>query len=142
MKINRKYRVDRKVKQEIFHRLNNKYEDDLNDKDIELNADIVENAVKYFTTTELGWVYPAKSYVVGICYAKWISELYSENFYEILNDEDLLYGNDPYFIPYNQNKKDYDAIIKIVGLNFDENIGIIPDIKEYFIKEFNYDYQI
>jgi hypothetical protein len=133
---------DWKVKQEIFHRLNNKYEDDLNDKDIELNTDIVENAVKYFTTTELGWVYPAKSYVVGICYAKWISELYSENFYEILNDEDLLYGNDPYFIPYNQNKKDYDAIIKIVGLNFDENIGIIPDIKEYFIKEFNYDYQI
>jgi hypothetical protein len=133
---------DWKVKQEIFHRLNNKYEDDLNDKDIELNTDIVENAVKYFTTTELGWVYPAKSYVVGICYAKWISELYSENFYELLNDEDLLYGNDPYFIPYNQNKKDYDAIIKIVGLNFDENIGIIPDIKEYFIKEFNYDYQI
>ena len=133
---------DWKVKQEIFHRLNNKYEDDLNDKDIELNADIVENAVKYFTTTELGWVYPAKSYVVGICYAKWISELYSENFYELLNDEDLLYGNDPYFIPYNQNKKDYDTIIKIVGLNFDENIGIIPDIKEYFIKEFNYDYQI
>ena len=133
---------DWKVKQEIFHRLNNKYEDDLNDKYIELNTDIVENAVKYFTTTELGWVYPAKSYVVGICYAKWISELYSENFYEILNDEDLLYGNDPYFIPYNQNKKDYDAIIKIVGLNFDENIGIIPDIKEYFIKEFNYDYQI
>jgi hypothetical protein len=133
---------DWKVKQEIFHRLNNKYEDDLNDKDIELNADIVENAVKYFTTTELGWVYPAKSYVVGICYAKWISELYSENFYELLNDENLLYGNDPYFIPYNQNKKDYDAIIKIVGLNFDENIGIIPDIKEYFIKEFNYDYQI
>jgi hypothetical protein len=133
---------DWKVKQEIFHRLNNKYEDDLNDKDIELNADIVENAVKYFTTTELGWVYPAKSYVVGICYAKWISELYSENFYEILNDEDLLYRNDPYFIPYNQNKKDYDTIIKIVGLNFDENIGIIPDIKEYFIKEFNYDYQI
>jgi hypothetical protein len=133
---------DWKVKQEIFHRLNNKYEDDLNDKDIELNTDIVENAVKYFTTTELGWVYPAKSYVVGICYAKWISELYSENFYELLNDEDLLYGNDPYFIPYNQNKKDYDTIIKIVGLNFDENTGIIPDIKEYFIKEFNYDYQI
>ena len=133
---------DWKIKQEIFHRLNNKYEDDLNDKYIELNTDIVENAVKYFTTTELGWVYPAKSYVVGICYAKWISELYSENFYELLNDEDLLYGNDPYFIPYNQNKKDYDAIIKIVGLNFDENIGIIPDIKEYFIKEFNYDYQI
>jgi hypothetical protein len=133
---------DWKVKQEIFHRLNNKYEDDLNDKDIELNTDIVGNAVKYFTTTELGWVYPAKSYVVGICYAKWISELYSENFYEILNDEDLLYRNDPYFIPYNQNKKDYDTIIKIVGLNFDENIGIIPDIKEYFIKEFNYDYQI
>jgi len=133
---------DWKVKQEIFHRLNNKYEDDLNDKDIELNTDIVGNAVKYFTTTELGWVYPAKSYVVGICYAKWISEIYSENFYELLNDEDLLYGNDPYFIPYNQNKKDYDTIIKIVGLNFDENIGIIPDIKEYFIKEFNYDYQI
>jgi hypothetical protein len=130
---------DWKVKQEIFHRLNSKYEDDLNDKYIELNTDIVGNAVKYFTTTELGWIYPAKSYVVGICYAKWISEIYSENFYELLNDEDLLYRNDPYFITYNQNKKDYDAIIKIVGLNFDESAGIIPDIKEYFIKEFNYE---
>ena len=131
---------DWKIKQEIFHRLNRKHEDDLNDKNIEFNEDIVGNAVKYFTTIELGWVYPAKSYVVGICYAKWISEIYFENFYELLNDENLLYRNDPYFVPYNQNKKDYDRIIDIIGLNFDENVGIIPDIKEYFIKEFSYDY--
>ena len=133
---------DWKIKQEIFHRFNHTHEDDLNDKNIKLDVDIVGNAVKYFTTTELGWVYPAKSYVVGICYAKWISETYSENFYELLDDEDLLYQNDPYFVPYNQNKKDYDGIIDIIGLNFDENAGIIPDIREYFIKEFNYDHSI
>jgi hypothetical protein len=127
-----------KLKQEIYHRLNKFHDDDLKHHNICLENDIVKWAVKYFETDEIGWVYPAKSYVVGICYAKWISEDFYEDFYDILNDQDLLHGNDPYFVRYLDDKKTYDEIIKIVGLNFDCSRGVIPDIKEYYKEEINY----
>ena len=125
-----------KVRQEIFHKLNTDHDDDLSLHDVELNEDIVGNAVKYFTTTELGWVYPAKSYVVAICYARWLNEYFGEDFYDALNDEMLLYGNDPYFVPYEKDKTTYNKIMDIVTFGFDEQAGIIPDVKEYFIEEF------
>ena len=126
---------DWKIRQDIFHRLNENHDDDLKLHDIILDQNIIENAIKYFRTTELGWVYPAKSYVVGICYAKWINQYFSEDFYETLNDPSLLFNNDPYFLPYETDKYTYDSIIKEVGFDFDEKQGIIPDIKEYFLKE-------
>ena len=100
-----------------------------------------KNAILYFKTTELGWVYPAKSYVVGICYAKWLKQYFAENFYESLNDPDLLFGNDPYFVVYEKDKNTYDAILNNIGFDFDETMGIIPDIKKYFIEEFLIDYE-
>ena len=94
-----------KIKQEIFHRLHKKYDDDLKLFDIEVTDNVVEKAIEYFNNDKLGWVYPSKSYVVAICYAKWISQDFNENFYEILNDGNLLSGNDPYFLPYEKSKK-------------------------------------
>jgi hypothetical protein len=125
-----------KIRQEIFHRLNTNHDDDLKLHNIVIDDNIVESSIKYFTTTELGWVYPAKSYVVGICYARWISKYFGENFYEVLNDSSLLFNNDPYFVTYENDKDIYDGILKIIGLDFDETLGIVPDIKEYFMKEF------
>ncbi len=126
-----------KIRQEIYHRLNTDHSDDLSLYTVEINDDIVGNAVKYFTTTELGWVYPAKSYVVAICYARWLNEYFSEDFYDALNDPDLLYSNDPYFVPYEKDKDTYNKIMDIVKFDFDETAGIVPDIKEYFLKEFD-----
>jgi hypothetical protein len=126
-----------KIRQEIFHRLNTEHDDDLSLHNVEVRDEIVENAVKYFTTTELGWVYPAKSYVVAICYARWLNQHFSEDFYESLNDPELLHGNDPYYVPYEQDKDTYNKILNAVGFDFDEEIGIIPDVKMYFLKEFD-----
>jgi len=126
-----------KIRQEIFHRLNIDHDDDLSLHNVEVRDEIVENAIKYFTTTELGWVYPAKSYVVAICYARWLAQYFGEDFYESLNDLELLHGNDPYYVPYEQDKDTYNMILNAVGFNFNEDIGIIPDVKMYFLKEFD-----
>lgn len=133
--------MEHKIRQKIFYLLNSEFDDDLSNFQIEIVDDhqIIDSSVKYFKTSDLGWVYPSKSYVVAICYAKWISEIWGHDFYQILNDPDLLFNNDPYFVPYEKSKKIYDSILDQVGLDFDQNSGIIPDIKNYFLKEFMID---
>jgi len=130
--------MEHKIRQEIFYRLNSKFDDDLSNFEIKLveGDEIAEKAIEYFHNTATGWVYPSKSYVVGICYARWISDIWGHDFYELLNDPGLLYNNDPYFVTYSESKQIYDKIIAEVGKGFDENIGIIPDIKRYFLEEF------
>ena len=130
-----------KIRQKVYHKLNQYHDDDLSLYTVEITDNIIRDAIKYFTTTELGWVYPAKSYVVGICYAKWLNHYFAEDFYEALNDPNLLFDNDPYFVPYEKDKDTYDTILNIVGFDFDETLGIIPDIKKYFIEEFLIDYE-
>jgi len=124
-----------KINQEVYHRVNQDHKDSLYGYDILISDDIINDAVDYFKNEELGFIYPAKSYVVAICYAHWLSKDFKEDFYKLLNDEELLYNNDPYFKTYNQDKNTYDEIIKRV-LPFDEEKGIIPDIKNYYKSEF------
>lgn len=130
-----------KIKQEIFHRLNKEHTDDLNKVEITecTPAQTLDYAIEYFTNDQLGWVYPAKSYVVAICYSMWLTRYFGGNFWDYLNDPDLLYNNDPYYVPYNDDKETYDSIVNAVGLGFDPRLGVIPDIKEYFDKEFMID---
>jgi len=126
-----------KINQELYHRLHNEHSDSLDDKELLLvsrHEDVVDFAVQYFTQ-DPGWVYPSKSYVVAICYALWISKDFGEDFVELLDDPDLLYGNDPYFKPYNESKDVYNDIIDKVGLDFDETQGVIADIKQYYKDE-------
>lgn len=124
-----------KVNQEIYHRLNKEHSDSLYGFDILMSDDIVNDAVEYFNNPDMGFVYPAKSYVVAICYAHWLSKDFKEDFYELLDDKDLLYNNDPYFKRYSEDKDTYDKIIEKV-LPFDEEKGIIQDIKQYYKSEF------
>lgn len=124
------------IRQELYHRLNTEHSDDLSNFDVEVNGDIINNAIKYFKGTDIGWVYPAKSYMVGICYARWLSEEFGGEPLDYLNNEHLLYGNDPYFVTYDNDTATYDEILKnIGGWNF-ENIGIVPDVRGYFDEEF------
>jgi hypothetical protein len=127
---------DWKIKQELYHRLNQIHSDDLNDKDIVISDDIVNNAIRYFKETNVGWIYPAKSYMVGICYARWLSETYGGHPLDYLEDENLLYGNDPYFVQYSTDPASYHKILNnIGGWEFEEN-GMVPDVKEYYKAEF------
>lgn len=129
-----------KVRQEIYHRLHNEFDDDLNTKHIELSKDIVKDALRYFSETNIGWVYPSKSYMVAICYARWLSEEFGGNPIDYLNDIDLLFGNDPYFVTYDEDPVTYNQILGYIGgWQFDENVGYVADVKKYFVEEFMID---
>jgi hypothetical protein len=130
---------DWKIKQELYHRMNQIHSDDLNDKEIMLSNDIVDNAIRYFKETNIGWIYPAKSYMVGICYARWLSEEYGGHPLDYLEDAELLYGNDPYFVQYSTDPASYHKILNSIGgWEFDQ-IGMVPDVKEYYKAEFMID---
>ena len=129
-----------KIKQEVYHRLNTTHSDTLNDKEIYLmfeERDIIEWGIRHWKEQVDRFIYPAKSYCVAICYAKWIERDYGDDFYELLNDENLLFGNDPYFKVYDKAPHIYNKIISEYPK--DENSGMIPDIRGYYEKEIKYD---
>jgi hypothetical protein len=75
--------------------------------------------------------------MVGICYSRWLSETFGGNPLDYLNDNELLYNNDPYFKTYSEDFEIYDSILKEIGKwEFDVNLGMVPDVKNYFVKEF------
>jgi len=131
---------DWKIRQELYHRLNTVHGDDLNDKDIVITDNLVADAVRYFKEDDLGWIYPSKSYMVAICYARWLSEEFGGNPIDYLNDIDLLFGNDPYFVTYDEDAVTYNQILGYIGgWQFNETKGYVHDVKSYFLKEFMID---
>lgn len=131
---------DYKVRQELYHRLNAEHGDELSKVSVEITEDVIINAVRYFKEKDLGWIYPSKSYMVGICYARWLSEYFGGSPLEYLQDQTLLYNNDPYFQNYNLDPEAYDQILAEINYwNFDETQGMVADVKSYFIKEFMLD---
>lgn len=125
-----------KVRQEIYHRLHGEFDDDLNTKHIELSKDVVKDALRYFYEQDIGWIYPSKSYMVAICYSRWLAKEFGGRPLEYLDDESLLFGNDPYFVTYSSDIKTYNSILNIIGWDFDETKGMVPDVRSYFIEEF------
>ena len=131
---------DYKIRQDLYHRLNSEHTDDLSKVPVELTDDVLLNALRYFKETDVGWIYPSKSYMVGICYARWLSETFGGSPLEYLKDQSLLHNNDPYFQNYNLDPETYDQILLEIGYwNFDESMGMVPEVKQYFIKEFMLD---
>jgi hypothetical protein len=117
--------------------MNTSHSDDLNQFKVEMTGDLVKDAVRYFTDRNIGWIYPSKSYMVGICYARWLSEEFGGNAEEYLDDIDLLYGNDPYFVEYSRDPDTYHSILnQIGGWKFNETQGMVPDVRDYFNEEF------
>ena len=128
---------DWRVVQELFHRLNPNPEGDKSNIDLIMSDTIVEDAIRHFYEYVPVFLYPAKSYFVAILYAKWISDDFDEDFYELLDDEMLLAGNDSFFVKYSDSKYTYDDILKNVDINnMNENIGMIPDVRKYYEEEF------
>ena len=125
-----------KIKQEIYHRLNREHDDDLNDKDVIITENVVDDAVRYFNETDIGWIYPSKSYMVALCYAYWLSEDYGGSPLLYLDDPDLLYGNDPYFKTYSEDSMTYICILQQINhWNFDQTKGMVPDVRKYYEAE-------
>ena len=126
-----------KARQGAYHLSTSFFKDDLNKVDIEWRPDtVVEDALRHFKEKVDTWIYPAKSFVVAICYAHWLQKDFGEDFFEVLNDHELLHNNDPYFVPYYKEPLVYDAILTC--LEFNENAGMVPDIYEYYKEEMFY----
>jgi hypothetical protein len=102
---------------------------------------IIQRALEYPSIQTKELYYPGKSYAVAIIFAKLLEIHFSENFYTALNDSLLLYGNDPYFKPYSEDKKTYDRIIELFPFNIiiDDSIECSDNFLKthtYFLKEF------
>jgi len=126
---------DWKINQELYHRLNKEHTDDLNKVDITITDNIKEDALRHFFEYVDEWIYPSKSYVVAFCYAYWISQEYpNEDFYDLLNDTELLYGNDPYFKTYKEDPTTYNYLMNHIKFPIPMK-GMVPDIREYYNAE-------
>lgn len=134
-----------KVRQDVYHKMH--CIDDLRDQKtqeatlISGNTEgqpLVDDIMVHFTSNPEQLIYPAKSYFVAIIYAKLIADNFNESFYTLLDDADLLYGNDPHFVPYSKNQEIYDAVLERVGgyENIDTTMGQCPDVNQYFLEEF------
>lgn len=116
-------------------------DDNLSNFDIVIvdRKDLVENILMHFSILPDKFYYPSKAYVVAIVYARLISENFNEEFYDVLNDEELLNNNDKYYVPYNKDKEVYDSVLSKIGLYFDMDKATQSAIKKYFNKEFMYE---
>jgi len=96
-----------------------------------------ERIIAYFNIEVTQLEYPAKSYAVAIIYAKLLEKYFDEDFYQALNDPDLLYNNDRFFVPYKEDQVMYDHVLSQISLNFN---GWLPTqvhkTIKFFEKEF------
>jgi|TARA_B110000483_G_scaffold233466_1_gene302249 hypothetical protein len=126
-----------KARQSAYHLTASLFKDDLNNIETVWRPDtVVEDALRHFEEYVDEWIYPAKSYVVAICYAYWLGKDFKEPFFQALNDDELLFNNDPHFVPYWHDEETYDAILD--KMNFDQTKGMVPDIYEYYKEEMLY----
>lgn len=97
------------------------------------NDDVVFGAIDYISHRGDVGIYPGKSYMVAIIYATLIEQVYGEDFFETLNDPELLFGQDRCFVPYSQDPQNYDAILQALEKipNWIES-GWAPKTVEYF----------
>lgn len=106
-----------KQNQKLYHLLTSEYSDDLNKMDVEYDfEDLVGAAMKFVAMepTEEP-IYPGKAYSVAIIYSRLLRDHFGEDFYEVLDDPMLMYGNDEWFVPYSEAPEVYDSIIEKMG---------------------------
>lgn len=132
--------LDWKTRQQLFNSTAEEFTDDLNKVTVRIEKNVSKWAVKHFNERVDEWVYPAKSYFVAVCYAYWISIDFKEDFYDCLNDPQLLAGNDPYFKPYEEAKEIYNTILEQVELpDPSSQMGMVPDVRSYYEEEMMFD---
>ncbi len=134
-----------KVKQILYHRLNPETPDMYGPDDIEMMDDVSDEAIIEMIKSYMGGyvpekvIYPAKSYFVALVYSRLLRDHFGEDPIVVLNDADLLHGNDPYFVQYSEAQNIYDAVLEAFGWDFDITLGEIPDVANYFSEEFMLD---
>lgn len=122
--------------QRLYNEMVTDHPDAFANMEIVESEELVNNALHYFREATFPLYYPAKSYSVAIIYAFKLFELYGIGIYDALRDEDLFLGQDPFFVPYDEDPDTYDAIL--IGLqqipNWIES-GWAPQTVKYFLLE-------
>jgi len=137
---------DWKFRQDLYHRLNREHADENGPDTVIMMSDTSDQAISDMVVRYMCGmipekiIYPAKSYFVGLVYARLLRDCFFEDPYACLDDPGLLHNNDPYFRPYSEAKAIYDTVLEAMnGWNFDLTVGEIPDVKSYFDQEFMLD---
>lgn len=93
--------------------------------------------IEYFTLPNPQIVYPAKSYAVAIIYARLLEKYFEEQFWTVLDDPELLFSNDPYFVPYSMDRDVYDAVVGLIPQNIESiTYAQVQTTISYFHEEF------
>lgn len=122
-----------KIYQQIYHSLVTEHSDAFETFPTRLEPELVQNALAYFKGPMPVLIYPAKSYAVAIIYALLLAEHYGEDVREVLDDPDLLFGKDPYFVPYRKDPATYEAILSgLASIPDWRTRGWVPKTIEYF----------
>jgi len=104
------------------------------------DEEIISRAIGYFSKPWRRLYYPSKSFAVAIIYAKLLERYFEADFYSVLDDPDLLYGNDHFFVRYSEAKNIYDKIIKAIPQEIeDSEISNVQETVAFFKEEFHID---
>lgn len=78
------------------------------------NPNVIVSALNMISGDVEALEFPAKSYIVAICYADYIAENYNTDFYTVLTHPQLLHDDD-HFVAYNdETAAVYDALVPLV----------------------------
>jgi hypothetical protein len=73
---------------------------------------VIEDAAVYLTDGTSYLRFPGAARAVAIATADLIARYFNEDFYQVLDDPNLMHKNDPYFKRYSEEKGLYDAILE------------------------------
>lgn len=130
-----------KVRQQLYHKLH--VPRDILGVDVTFDvvpmtdAQLIESIREYFTSGTCKIVHPAKSYAVAIIYARLIERYFGGDHLTHLDDPELLFGNDKFFVPYSTSQDVYDAVLSLIPTDPEKiDIPQVRDTVTYFKKEF------
>lgn len=72
---------------------------------------VIEDAITYLRDGTSYLRFPGAARAVAIAAADLVARNFNEGFYTLLEDSNLMHGNDPYFKTYSEVKEVYDAIL-------------------------------
>lgn len=132
--MNQEWKTYRKMYDRVMA---NRHTDIIEDTELVVEDNVnVPAAMKYLQEQSFPLIQPSKSRVVAIVYAKLLSIMHDGDFYEVLDDPELL-TDDCYFVPYSQDKEGYDLLLaNLPNVNKWETMGgWVPRTMKYFWME-------
>lgn len=134
--------MDWKERQHIYHQCF-KHDDLIELMDVRFDEsphNITERVCALFYDAGETTIYPYKSYFVAVVYASCLAQWFGGTPISHLCRQDLLYNNDPCFVPYNENPVIYDGIFEHLRNNnynvLKEQRGLTPIVRGYCMREF------